>query len=113
MHRTANWIVMLLTLASAFALYAIKYDTRRLELIVQEKERSLERAENDVAILKAERAHLARPERLEPLARELGLAPLAGRQFLRVDQANPATVAVGISPRASSQGVGETARRPR
>ena len=41
-----------------FALYAIKNDTRRLEARVQAQERALERAENDVAVLTAERAHL-------------------------------------------------------
>ena len=77
MHRTLNWVLMLATLASAVALYAIKYDTRRLEARVQAQERALEKAENDVTVLMAERAHLARPERLEPLARVLGLAPIA------------------------------------
>jgi hypothetical protein len=43
-----------------------------------------------VAILAAERAHLARPERLEPLARLIGLAPIAGSQYLRLDAAEPA-----------------------
>jgi cell division protein FtsL len=85
MHRTINWILMLLTLASTFALYAIKYDTRRLEARVQGQERALERAENDVTVLTAERAHLARPERLEPLARQLGLAPISGSQYLRLE----------------------------
>ena len=84
MHRTINWILMLLTLASTFALYAIKYDTRRLEARVQGQDRALERAENDVTVLTAERAHLARPERLEPLARQLGLAPISGSQYLRL-----------------------------
>ena len=35
MHRaigTINWLLMLATLASAVALYAIKHDTRRLEM---------------------------------------------------------------------------------
>ena len=85
MHRTINWILMLATLASTFALYAIKDGTRRLEGRVQGQERTLERAENDVSVLTAERAHLARPERLEPLARKLGLAPVSGGQYLRVD----------------------------
>ena len=67
------WVLMLATLASAVALYAIKNDTRRLEVRVHAQERALERAENDVAVLTAERAHLARPERLEPLARLIGL----------------------------------------
>ena len=76
LHRV-NWALMLATLASAFALYAVKYDTRRLEARVQAQERALEKAESDVTILVAERAHLARPERLEPLARLIGLAPIA------------------------------------
>ena len=85
MHRAINWLLALLTLASAFGLYTIKYDTRRLEAKVQAQERALEKARNDVTVLTAERAHLARPERIEPLARRLGLAPMTGRQYLRVD----------------------------
>jgi hypothetical protein len=85
MHRRVNWALMVATLGAAFALYAIKYDTRRLELRVILQERALERAEADVAVLKAERAYLARPERLEPLARLIGLAPIASPQYLRLD----------------------------
>ncbi|MGH3629825.1 MAG: cell division protein FtsL [Sciscionella sp.] len=85
MHRAINWLLALLTLASAFGLYAIKYDTRQLETKVQAQERALEKARNDVTVLTAERAHLARPERVEPLARQFGLAPITGRQYLRVD----------------------------
>jgi cell division protein FtsL len=85
MHRRVNWALMVATLGAAFALYAIKYDTRRLELRVKLQERALEKAEADVAVLKAERAYLARPERLEPLARLIGLAPIASSQYLRLD----------------------------
>jgi cell division protein FtsL len=85
MLRGLNVALMLATLASAFALYAVKYDTRRLEARVQAQERALEKAESDVTVLAAERAHLARPERLEPLARLIGLAPIAGPQYLRID----------------------------
>lgn len=83
LHRI-NWALMLATLASAFALYTIKYDTRRLEVRVQAQERALEKAESDVNILVAERAHLARPERLEPLARLIGLAPITSAQYMRI-----------------------------
>ena len=83
MHRRINWALMLATLAAAFALYAVKYDTRRLETRVQAQERALEKAENDVTVLTAERAHLARPERLEPLARLIGLAPITSTQYVR------------------------------
>jgi cell division protein FtsL len=90
MLRRVNWALMLATLASAFALYAIKYDTRRLEVRVQAQERALEKAESDVTVLTAERAHLARPDRLEPLARLLGLAPITSGQYVRLDTARPA-----------------------
>src|ERR1700675_4955002 len=82
-----NWALMLATLASAFALYAIKYDTRRLEVRWQAQERALEKSETDMTVLTAERAHLARPERLEPLARLLGLAPITSGQYLRLEAA--------------------------
>ncbi len=79
--RTLNLAVMALTLASAFLLYGINYDTRLMDKRLQEKERALGRARSDIAVLKAERAHLARPERIEPLARALGLQPVSERQL--------------------------------
>jgi cell division protein FtsL len=89
MHRRVNWALMLATLAAAFALYSVKYDTRRLEARVQAQERALEKAESDVTVLTAERAHLSRPERLEPLARLIGLSPITSSQYLRVDTTRP------------------------
>ena len=70
-----------LTLASAFLLYGLNYDTRRIETRVRGQERAAEAARGDIAVLKAERAHLARPERIEPAARALGLKPIGERQF--------------------------------
>jgi cell division protein FtsL len=90
MHRIVNWGLMLAIVVSVLALYALKYDTRQLEIHVQTQERALEKLENDVTVLEAERAHLARPDRLEPLARALGMMPLEGRQYLRVDAPAPA-----------------------
>jgi cell division protein FtsL len=98
MLRRVNCALMLATLASAFALYAIKYDTRRLEVRVQAQERALEKAESDVTVLVAERAHLARPERLEPLARLIGLAPITSAQYVRVGVDAAAEPARGIAP---------------
>ncbi|MBO0739838.1 MAG: cell division protein FtsL [Hyphomicrobiaceae bacterium] len=86
MHRRVNFALMLATLGAAFALYAIKYDTRRLELHVRAQERALEKAEADVTVLQAERAYLSRPERLEPLARLIGLAPIVSSQYQRLDE---------------------------
>lgn len=72
-----------LALASAFLLYGLNYDTRQLEARVQEEERSVAKARSDIAVLKAERAHLTRPERIEPLARAQGLAAATDKQFAR------------------------------
>lgn len=72
---------LMLTLASAFILYSSNYDTRQLEMRVAEQERAIEKARGDIAVLKAERAHLARPERIEPLARALGLGPASEKQL--------------------------------
>jgi hypothetical protein len=78
--------VAAMTLASAFALYVVNFDVRALEQKVLARERALDRAEADIAVLAAERAHLARPERIEPHARALGFVPLQREQKVRLDQ---------------------------
>jgi cell division protein FtsL len=105
MHRRVNWALMLATLGAAFALYAIKYDTRRLELDLRAQERALEKAEADVTVLRAERAYLARPERLEPLARLIGLAPIVSAQYQRLDGRG-----IGGSQREATHGDASNAR---
>jgi cell division protein FtsL len=72
---------LILTIASAFVLYSSNYDTRQLEARVFEQERTIEKARSDISVLKAERAHLGRPERIEPLARVLGLGPASEQQL--------------------------------
>lgn len=71
-----------LALSSAILLYGLTYDTRLIEQRVQAAERTAERARSDIAVLRAERAHLARPERIEPLARAQGLRPSQAGQFV-------------------------------
>jgi cell division protein FtsL len=89
MHRTVNLLLMLLAVASAFALYVLKYDARRMEARVQALERAVARLHGEIALLEAQHAHLARPERIEPLARALGLAPIGPRQYLRLEARAP------------------------
>ena len=85
--RLMTLVAFCLALASAFLLYGINYDTRRLEAKVQAQERAAEKARSDIAVLKAERAHLARPERIDPMARSQGLVPMSDRQFALDDAA--------------------------
>lgn len=73
--RVLNFAAFFFALASAFLLYSLSYDTRRVEAQVQEKEQAANRARSDIAILKAEKSHLSRPERIDPIARAQGLAP--------------------------------------
>jgi len=80
--RILNVVAVLLALSSAFLLYGLNYDTRMIERSLHAREREAEGARADIAVLRAERAHLARPERIEPLARGLGLEPLSARHLL-------------------------------
>ncbi len=70
------------TIAVVFVLYATKHDTRALDQRVRELERLVDRAETDVAVLRAEWGHLTEPRRIERLTRKhLGLAPMHPSQF--------------------------------
>jgi cell division protein FtsL len=81
MSRLITIATVLLAVASAFVLYATSYETRQLELHVAAQARTLEKTSLDIAILRAERAYFARPERIEELARKIGLAPIEPRQY--------------------------------
>ena len=91
MFRFATVSTVLLAVASAFVLYAISYETRRLELHVNAQLRTVEKTGLDIAVLRAERAYLARPNRIEALARKIGLAPIEPRQYEYIPAAAPAT----------------------
>ena len=71
-----------LAISSAFLLYGLSYETKQLEARVAHQQRKADKPGPDIAVLKAERAHLARPSRIEPLARAQGLAPVAEGQIV-------------------------------
>ena len=71
MSRLFTVATVLLAVASAFVLYATSYETRQLELHVAAQARTIEKTSLDIAILRAERAYFARPERIDELARML------------------------------------------
>lgn len=86
MIRLLAVVSAFLALASAFALYSIKYDTRRLEARVQADERAIDKLQGDIAVLKAERAYLARPDRIEKLARGQGLDAIREHQYVHIER---------------------------
>ncbi|MEQ1716422.1 MAG: hypothetical protein ABL907_10630 [Hyphomicrobium sp.] len=73
--RVMNFAAFFFALASAFLLYSLNYETRRVEARVQDKEQAASRARSDIAVLKAEKSHLSRPDRIDSHARAQGLAP--------------------------------------
>lgn len=73
--RLLNLAGFCFVITSALFLYGLNYETRRLEADVMAQERAVQKARSDISVLKAERGHLSRPERIDPLARRLGLAP--------------------------------------
>jgi cell division protein FtsL len=81
MPRILVVVAMALALSSAVFLYAVKYETRTLEAEVQAKERAIEKARQDITVMEAERAHLSSPDRIAPLARNLGMVPLRPDQI--------------------------------
>ena len=81
MSRILVVMTMALALTSAIVLYAVKYDTRTLEAEVQATERAIDAARRDISVMEAERAHLSNPERIGPLARDLGLVPVTAGQI--------------------------------
>ncbi|MEQ1612546.1 MAG: cell division protein FtsL [Hyphomicrobiaceae bacterium] len=86
MRQSATALALIAAFVAALALYVIAHDTRRLEVRVQAMERATERAEADIAAARAELSHLSRPERIEPLARAMGLGPPTRQQFVTTDR---------------------------
>lgn len=80
--RLLNLSAVCFAITSALMLYGLNYETRRVEADVQAMERTAQKTRSDIAVLKAERSHLARPERIDPLARHLGLQPPKPEQFM-------------------------------
>ncbi len=83
--RLLNIAALCFAIASAALLYGLNYDARRIEAEVQGQERAAQKARSDIAVLKAERSHLTRPERIDPLARRLGLSSPRADQFEGAD----------------------------
>jgi cell division protein FtsL len=91
MLRWIEAIAVLSVLASALLLYGVNYNTRRIDIEVQAKERQLERLQTEIAMLRADLAFLSRPTRLEAEARKLGLETTAERKFARPESLSAVT----------------------
>lgn len=75
------------SMLAAFALYAVKHETRALEQIADRLETRIEETRSAIAVLEAERANLARPSRIEALARQhLGMGPMEPGQLANLSE---------------------------
>jgi cell division protein FtsL len=64
-------------------IYNMKFETRRLETQAAQLERAIEDEKDNVALMRAEWSHVARPERVESLARDvLKLEPAKPEQLI-------------------------------
>ena len=64
-------------------IYNMKFETRRLEDRAAQLQRAIEDERDNVALMRAEWSHVARPERVESLAREvLKLEPARPEQLI-------------------------------
>jgi cell division protein FtsL len=64
-------------------IYNMKFETRRLEAHAAQLTRAIEDERDNVALMRAEWSHVARPERVESLAREvLKLEPAKPEQLI-------------------------------
>mgnify|MGYP001319159538 FL=1 len=86
MRVAATTTAIGLTIASAYCLYAESVTTRRLEAQVQMSDRQRERLENEIAVLRAERAYLSRPGRIEPAAHALGMRPPVAGDYIELSE---------------------------
>jgi cell division protein FtsL len=66
---------------SAVSLYAIGHKTRQLADRTMDSAREIQDLEREIAVLRAERAFLLRPARIEPMAREMRMKPMTAEQF--------------------------------
>jgi cell division protein FtsL len=98
MHFAATMIATALTLASAYVLYTESQETRRVSEHVDRQQQVQRSLEAEIAALKAERAFLSRPTRIEPAARALGMRPATGQDFARLEELLPATPTAKIRP---------------
>lgn len=86
-------------LAGAFALFGLKLETRDIERRVGAQERAAIELRREIQALETEHARLASPERVERLARAVGLQPIRTAQISQlVDASRVATAARGTTP---------------
>ena len=82
MRKAIFMILISCSIGAAFWLYQLKFETRQMQARVQQLEQLIEKAESDIAVMRAEWNFLVRPERVERLAKKhLDLEPASPKQY--------------------------------
>jgi cell division protein FtsL len=85
MHRSITVLALGALIASAGALYAIKYDTAKIAADVTDLTDKVAKREAEIAVMRAEKANLLRPARIDALVKaNLTLRPIAPKQLGRI-----------------------------
>jgi len=84
MRTLIKFAIPLLVVLLLIGIYIIKVETWQLQREVRKRERQIEGVEREISILRAEKAYLSRPERIEKLA----------RQYLKMRPPNPGQIIV-------------------
>ena len=115
MVRFLNFLAVLALVGSAIYAYSIKYETIfHAERIVKLKH-EIKAEQDEIATLRAEWAHLTRPERVQALADKfLELQPVALRQIVRADALPERTARTdAIGDKLDALGLAEPTNTPR
>ena len=115
MVRFLNFLAVLALVGSAIYAYSIKYETIfHAERIVKLKH-EIKAEQDEIATLRAEWAHLTRPERVQALADKfLDLQPVALRQIVRADALPERTAKTdAIGDKLDALGLAEPTNTPR
>ncbi len=115
MVRFLNFVAVIALVGSAIYAYSIKYETIfHAERIVKLKH-EIKAEQDEIATLRAEWAHLTRPERVQALADKfLELQPVALRQIVRADALPERTAKTdAIGDKLDALGLAEPTNPPR
>ena len=115
MWRMLNISAVAALIGSALYSYSIKYDTIWYAEQIVKLKNQIQREHNDISGLRAEWAHLTRPERIDALAaKNLGLQPMSLSRIARAqDLPDRGPKVDAIGRKLDALGLGEETSTPR
>ena len=115
MWRMLNICAVAALIGSALYSYSIKYDTIWYAEQIVKLKNQIQREHNDISGLRAEWAHLTRPERIDALAaKNLGLQPMSLNKIARAqDLPDRGPKVDAIGRKLDALGLGEETSTPR